>query len=96
MPENDCDCEACVLKRDTPPVMMRAKMYLSEIAHTTWGTKLTFQVVTKGEENKAWASSTPSGTISMVVKNEIVSDQFTYDQLGKEFYVNFVPVDVAD
>lgn len=71
---------------------VRAKMYLNEIAHQTWGTKLSFQVVTRGEDNKEWASSTPSGTLQLSVKNERAAEQFTLDQLGTEFFIDITPV----
>lgn len=72
---------------------VRAKMFVQEISRTTYGGRVKLSVVTRGEDNKAWASATPSGTLELTVRNEIALEVFT--DPGREFYVDFTPVPVA-
>lgn len=68
---------------------VRAKMFVAEIAKTTWGGRVKLQVVTRGEDNKAWASATPSGEINLTIRNELAIEVF---DVGREYFVDFVPV----
>lgn len=70
---------------------VRAKMYLQEVRHSTYGGGVTLQVVTRGEDNKKWAAATPSGEIKLSIKNELALDFFR-DKLGQEFFVDITPV----
>lgn len=70
---------------------VRAKMYLQEVRHSTYGGGVTLQVVTRGNDNKAWAAATPSGELKLSIRNELALEFFR-DLLGKEFYVDIVPV----
>lgn len=40
------------------------------------------------EENKAFYSATPGGSIDLQTVNEVAGNQF---ELGKEYYVDFTP-----
>lgn len=71
---------------------VRAKMFVAEIAQTTYGGRVKLQVVTRGEDNKAWASATPSGELTLTIRNELALEQFGAP--GREFYVDFTPVPV--
>lgn len=73
---------------------VRAKMYLQSIEHTTYGTIVKLQAVTRGEDNKAWAAATPAGGVTLTIKNDQAADQFSVDQLreGQEFFVDITPV----
>lgn len=72
---------------DPKPVV--AKFYVTEIAFRQWGTELKLGAVTRGEDNKEWSAATPSGQITMTIKNELAVDQFAP---GQEWYVRFEPV----
>ena len=67
---------------------VRAKFYVSEVALTSWGCRVTLNVVTRGEDNKAWSAATPSGQITMQIKNDIAAEQFAP---GQEWFVDFRP-----
>lgn len=67
---------------------VRAKFFVQEISKTTWGGSVKLQVVSRGEDNKAWASATPSGQITMSIRNELALEVF---DVGDEFFVDFTP-----
>jgi hypothetical protein len=69
---------------------VRAKMFVQEISRTTYGGVVKLGVVCRGEDNKQWASATPSGSLSLTIRNELALEVFT--DPGKEFYVDFTPV----
>lgn len=71
-----------------PDRRVRAKMFVQEIAKTTWGGRLKMQVVTRGEDNKQWASATPSGELNLTIRNDLALEVF---DVGDEFYVDFTP-----
>lgn len=73
---------------------VRAKMYLEELRHTTYGGGVTLRVVTRGEDNKQWAAATPSGEMKLSIKNELALEFFR-DMLGKEFFIDITPVPEA-
>lgn len=65
---------------------VRAKFYVTEVAKTTYGGRIKLGVVCRGEDNKEWASATPSGSIEMTIRNDHALAQF---EPGDEFYVDF-------
>lgn len=66
---------------------VQAKFYVSSIELFTWGTTVKMSVVTKGsEENKEFWAATPSGTITMNIKNEYAAAHF---KPGQEMLVTF-------
>lgn len=67
---------------------VRAKFYVTEIGKTTWGGKVVLACVTRGEDNKKWSAATPSGQITMTIKNELALEVF---DVGDEFFVDFIP-----
>lgn len=73
---------------------VRAKMYIQSIEHLAWGTVVKLQVVSRGEDNKAWSAATPAGGLSLTIKNEQASNQFTLEQIreGQEFFIDITPV----
>lgn len=68
---------------------VRAKFFVHETRQNTYGGGVTLNVVCRGEDNKQWASATPSGQITMTIRNELALDVF---KVGREFYVDFTPV----
>mgnify|MGYP001596771923 FL=1 len=73
---------------------VRVKMFLAELRYNTYGGGVTLQVVTRGEDNKAWAAATPSGEMKLSIKNELALEFFR-DMLGKEFFIDVIPVPEA-
>lgn len=67
---------------------VRAKFYVEEVARTTYGGRVKLRAVSRGEDNKRWASATPSGEITMTIRNELAID--FYD-VGEEYFVDFTP-----
>lgn len=72
--------------------MVRAKMYLEEIATTSWGKRVKFRVVTRGEDNKVWSAATPTGEMAFTIKNEKAASRFSDTDVGREFFVDISPV----
>lgn len=71
------------------PKVVRAKFYVTKISRTTWGGQVELAVVTRGADNKEWASATPTGSITMTIRNEVALEVFK--DPGDEFYVDFAP-----
>jgi len=67
---------------------VRAKFYVSEVALTGWGCRVTMNAVTRGEDNKEWSAATPSGTLTMQIKNDLAAEQFAP---GQEWFLDFTP-----
>lgn len=65
---------------------VRAKFYVYSISRTINGGSVDLRAVTRGEDNKVWASATPSGQITMTIRNELALD--FYD-VGEEYFVDF-------
>lgn len=64
-----------------------AKFYVQSIELFTWGTTVKMNVVTKGsEENAEFWAATPSGSITMNIKNEFAAAHF---KPGQEMLVHF-------
>ena len=71
--------------------MIRAKMYVSEIEKQGNSEVVKLWAVTSGsEENKSFATATPSASVSMSIDNPSAQGKF---QKGKEYYVDFTPAD---
>lgn len=81
-----------------PEVVMarvRAKVYVAELKRNAYmpdGITVVLRAVTQGEENKVWASATPQLELSMQIKNPLAGEVFD-TRLGKEFYVDFTPIE---
>lgn len=67
---------------------VRAKFYVSGVKLTTWGTTVELNPVTRGEDNKTWSAATPTGSITMGIKNEVAAERFAP---GQEWFVTFSP-----
>jgi len=68
-----------------------ARFYVSEVTHRAYNQShvtVKLQVSSRGEENKAWATSTPSGSIEMSITNPDAAGFFTA-RLGQDVAVNF-------
>lgn len=65
---------------------VRAKFFVTEVGRTHYGGKVVLTAVTRGEDNKVWASATPSGQITMTIRNELAIDFFDVDE---EYFVDF-------
>ena len=60
---------------------------VNDHAHPEEGTDVVLRAVTSGsEENDKFFQYTPSGEITLFIKNEIAAEQF---EVGKEYYVTF-------
>jgi hypothetical protein len=68
---------------------VRAKMYVSGINYTTFGTTVRLQVVTRGEDNKQWSAATPVGHLELQIKNQSAADVFSPSQ---EWFVDLTPI----
>lgn len=63
-----------------------ARFYVSEItrrAYDTSAVSVTLQAVSRGQENKSWASATPSGQLTMTIKNGPAAEFFS-ERLGRD------------
>lgn len=67
---------------------VRAKFYVYEVTKGTYGGKVVLQVVSRGDDNKQWASATPAGRIEMTIKNDLAIAEF---DVSKEYFVDFTP-----
>jgi hypothetical protein len=66
---------------------VRAKFFVQERTETASGQdRVVLGAVCRGEDNKEWSKYTPSGQITMTIKNDLATSQF---DPGKEFYVDF-------
>ena len=76
-----------------PDITVEARFYVSGLqrfAYDPSQTEVTLQVVCRGKHNQSWAAATPTGKITMVIKNEAAGAWFS-DNLGKELSVVFTP-----
>lgn len=69
---------------------VRAKFFVQKLCQTTYGGSVELNVVSRGEDNKQWASATPSGAITMTIRNELALEFF---KVGDEFFVDFTPAE---
>lgn len=56
-----------------------ARFFVAEVtrfAYNPGATKVVLRASTRGEENKAWSSATPSGTIELNITNPAASEWF--------------------
>lgn len=76
-------------------VHLRAKMFLSETGATRYGGKVVLSVVTRGEDNKAWAASTPTGKLELGITGAArVAELFPLEDLeaGQEYFITIEKV----
>jgi hypothetical protein len=69
-----------------------AKFFVQEVtrrAYNPGACEVKLSAVSRGQDNKSWASATPVGNISMTILNESAAAAFL--ELGDEFYVTFEP-----
>lgn len=75
-----------------------ARFYVAKITTSAYGPKgaaaVELQAVSRGDQNKDWASATPSGTITMQINNAPAAQWFA-DRLGDDIAVLFDAVAVA-
>lgn len=70
-----------------------ARFYVSEVTRRSYDPEaatVTLQAVGRGPENKEWATATPSGQITLTIKNSPAA-AFFGDRLGKDVTVTFDP-----
>lgn len=68
-----------------------ARFYVSEVIHRAYdpgAAQVKLQATTRGDENKAWATATPSGTIDMAIRNPDAAAFFTA-RLGQDVALTF-------
>jgi hypothetical protein len=71
--------------------MIRAKFKVDEVANRVEGGRVRLSAVTSGsKENQEFFKWTPSGTMDMGTINAEAIKQFVP---GKEFYIDFTPVE---
>lgn len=71
--------------------MITARFHVAEVTRFAYNPNnrvIKLRVSTKGEQNKAWAASTPTGEINMTVGNPIASQWFE-DRLGQDIALTF-------
>lgn len=71
-----------------------ARFYVDEITHRAYNpahATVKLQAAGRGEQNKAWAQATPSGTIEMSVNNPAAAE-FFQAMLGRDLELTFTPV----
>lgn len=71
-----------------------ARFYVDQIIHRAYNPShatVMLQAAGRGEQNKAWAQATPSGTIEMSVNNPAAA-AFFRDMLGRDLELTFTPV----
>lgn len=66
--------------------MTRAKFECISIKQTSWSKEYEFSAVIAGAENEAFFKTTPSGKISVSIKNDAV-----VFEVGKQYFVDFSP-----
>lgn len=75
---------------------VQARFYVAEITQQAYGGyappapagKVVLQPSTKGEENKEWASATPSGRIEMTIRSG-PAFEFFQERIGKDIAITF-------
>lgn len=70
---------------------VQARFYVSGYERFSYDpsqTQVKLQAVSRGEHNKSWAAATPSGQITMTIKNGSAAEWFT-ERLGKEVAITF-------
>jgi hypothetical protein len=75
-----------------------ARFYVAKITRNAYNpdhVEVMLQAVARGPENKAWASATPAGQITMTVNNEQAGAWFT-DLLGNDVAITFDKADPLD
>lgn len=75
------------------PRPVRAKMYVRSVDLQSWATIVTLSVVTRGEDNKTWASSTPSGEMKLNIANGVAAENFWP---GQEWYIDMTPIPAGE
>ena len=74
-----------------------ARFYVSEVIHRAYApdqAQIKLQASTRGEENKAWATATPSGSIEMSINNPDAAAFFT-SRLGQDVALTFESLGAA-
>ena len=73
---------------------VRAKFKVSSLTQTEHGETIKLEPVRDGsEENKEFFKWTPAGQIEIGTVNSEAAKEF---EVGKEFYVDFTPVKIAE
>jgi hypothetical protein len=70
---------------------VRAKMYVEAMTHRTWGIEVTLRCVTRGEDNKGWASASPVGVFTVTVDPDVTKAGDSFFP-GQEWYVDLHPI----
>ncbi len=75
-----------------------ARFYVAEVTSHAYGPKgsgvVKLNAVSRGDQNKDWASATPAGQITMTINNP-PAFAFFRDRLGEDIALVFQPVAVA-
>lgn len=72
-----------------------ARFYVREIIKTAYdpgAVHVKLQAVSRGPENKEWATATPAGELSMSIKNSPAAEFFAA-RLGKDVAIRFDAVE---
>jgi hypothetical protein len=74
-----------------------ARFYVSEVTHRAYNpaaAQVKLQATTRGDENKGWATATPSGSIDMAIQNPDAAAFFAA-RLGQDIAITFESIDDA-
>jgi hypothetical protein len=77
---------------------VEARFYISGYERNSYdpsATVVKMNVVSRGEHNKNWAAATPSGQVTMTIKNESAASWFV-NRLGAEVGVTFSSIEADD
>ena len=78
----------------TPASKVTARFYVSEVTRRAYNpdhVTVKLQAAGRGEQNKAWAAATPSGTIELTINNAAAA-AFFGDRLAKDVALTFEPL----
>lgn len=65
---------------------VRCKFFCHSVTQSVNGGQVVLFPVTRGEENREWASASPSGKIELTILNQLAVDEF---EAGVEYFIDF-------
>jgi hypothetical protein len=81
------------------PNAVTARFYVSEMTRNAYNPEhasITLKPAYRGQENKAWATATPSGEIKLQVNNVPAVEQFDrWFREGTDVHLTFEPAEAA-
>lgn len=65
---------------------VRCKFYCHSVTQSVNGGQVTLFPVSRGDENREWASATPSGKVELTILNDLAVAEFV---AGEEYWIDF-------